>query len=122
MNLKNKSTVILLSGGLDSSTVIGLAKASKAKIFGLSFDYGQRHRKELNSAITIAKHFEIEKLKIVKRYQKLSSKAELTKLDKKYYLQPAWKNDNGFSLTIDFVKNNPEWNLSLQTHKFLRIK
>ena len=42
MDLKNKSAVILLSGGLDSSTVTGLAKASKAKIFGLSFDYGQR--------------------------------------------------------------------------------
>ena len=65
MDLKNKSAVILLSGGLDSSTVIGLAKASKAKIFGLSFDYGQRHKKELNSALTIAKHFEIEEFKIV---------------------------------------------------------
>ena len=46
MDLKNKSAVILLSGGLHSSTVTGLAKASKAKIFGLSFDYGQRHKKE----------------------------------------------------------------------------
>ena len=66
MNLKYKSIVILLSGGLDSSTVTGLAKASKAKIFGLSFDYGQRHKKELHSALTIAKHFEIEEFKIVK--------------------------------------------------------
>ena len=66
MNLTNKSTVILLSGGLDSSTVMALAKASKAKIFGLSFDYGQRHKKELDSALTIAKHFEIEEFKIVK--------------------------------------------------------
>ena len=50
MNLKNKSIVVLLSGGLDSSTVTGIAKKSEAKIFGLSFDYGQRHKKELNSA------------------------------------------------------------------------
>ena len=72
-------------------------------------------QKDIDFAIKI-------KQEIVKRYQKLSSKAELAKLDKKYYLQPAWKNDNGFSLTIDFVKKNPEWNLSLQTHKYLKIK
>ena len=59
MTLKNKSIVVLLSGGLDSSTVTGLAKKSEAKIFGLSFDYGQRHKKELNSASIIAKHFDI---------------------------------------------------------------
>ena len=55
MTLKNKSIVVLLSGGLDSSTVTGIAKKSEAKIFGLSFDYGQRHKKELNSASIIAK-------------------------------------------------------------------
>ena len=57
MNLKNKSIVVLLSGGLDSSTVTGIAKKSEAKIFGLSFDYGQRHKKELHSASIIAEHF-----------------------------------------------------------------
>ncbi len=80
MNLKNKSTVVLLSGGLDSSTVIGLAKASKAKIFGLSFDYGQRHKKELNSALTIAKHFKIEEFKIVKLDLSLWGGSSLTDL------------------------------------------
>ena len=66
MILKNKSIVILLSGGLDSSTVTSIAKNSKAKIFGLSFDYGQRHKKELNSASIIAKHFEIHEFKKIK--------------------------------------------------------
>ena len=42
--------------------------------------------------------------------------------EKIYYLQPAWGNKNGLSLAIDFVKNNPNWNLSLQTHKYLKIK
>ena len=32
-----------------------------------------------------------------------------------------WNNENGFSLAIDFVKNNPDWKLSLQTHKYLKI-
>ena len=46
----------------------------------------------------------------------------LTKKDKIFYVQPAWNNANGFSLAIDFVKNNPDWKLSLQTHKYLKIK
>ena len=66
MKLTNKSIVVLLSGGLDSSTVTGIAKKSKAKVFGLSFDYGQRHKKEINSALAIAKHFDIQEFKIVK--------------------------------------------------------
>ncbi len=66
MTFKNKSIVVLLSGGLDSSTVTGIAKKAKANIYGLSFDYGQRHKKELNSAVIIAKHFNIEEFKIVK--------------------------------------------------------
>ena len=72
-------------------------------------------QKDIDFAIDI-------KQKIMNKYQKLSSKEDSAKLDKKYYLQPAWKNDDGFSLTIDFIKKNPEWNLSLQTHKYLKIK
>ena len=82
MDLNNKSTVILLSGGLDSSTVTGLAKASKANIFGLSFDYGQRHKKELDSALTIAKHFEIEEFKIIKLDLSLWGGSSLTDIKK----------------------------------------
>ena len=82
MNLKNKSAVILLSGGLDSSTVTGLAKSYKAKIFGLSFDYGQRHKKELDSALTIAKHFEIEEFKVVKIDLSLWGGSSLTDIKK----------------------------------------
>ena len=66
MNISKKTIVILASGGLDSSTVAGLARSSKAKIYGLSFDYGQRHNKELESAKKIAKYFKFEDLKIVK--------------------------------------------------------
>ena len=66
MDLKNKSIVILASGGLDSSTVAAVAKKSGAKIFGLSFDYGQRHKKELIAAKKIAKKFFFEELKIIK--------------------------------------------------------
>ena len=82
MDLNNKSAVILLSGGLDSSTVTGLAKASQAKIFGLSFDFGQRHKKELDSARIIAKHFAIEEFKIVKLDLSLWGGSSLTDINK----------------------------------------
>ncbi len=83
MNLKNKSVVVLLSGGLDSSTVTGIAKKSNAKIFGLSFDYGQRHKKELNSALTIAKHFNIQEFKIIKLDLSLWGGSSLTDTKRK---------------------------------------
>ena len=83
MFLQNKSVIVLLSGGLDSSTVTGIAKKSNAKIYGLSFDYGQRHKKELNSAITIAKHYNINELKIVKLDLSLWGGSSLTDIQKK---------------------------------------
>ena len=46
--------VILLSGGLDSSTVLYLAKSEGYDCYALSFDYQQRHRRELTAAKTIA--------------------------------------------------------------------
>ena len=46
--------VILLSGGLDSSTVLYQAKASGCECYAISFDYQQRHRGELHAAVAIA--------------------------------------------------------------------
>jgi 7-cyano-7-deazaguanine synthase len=46
--------VILLSGGLDSSTVLYLAKSEGYSCYALSFDYQQRHRRELEAANAIA--------------------------------------------------------------------
>jgi 7-cyano-7-deazaguanine synthase len=46
--------VILLSGGLDSSTVIYQAKADGCDCYAISFDYQQRHRRELQSALDVA--------------------------------------------------------------------
>ncbi len=47
--------VILLSGGLDSSTVLYQALADGYECYAISFDYQQRHRRELHSALAIAK-------------------------------------------------------------------
>jgi 7-cyano-7-deazaguanine synthase len=47
-------SVILLSGGMDSATVLAMAKRHGAECFALSFDYGQRHGAELDAARVIA--------------------------------------------------------------------
>ncbi|MEA5574880.1 7-cyano-7-deazaguanine synthase QueC [Anabaena sp. UHCC 0451] len=46
--------VILLSGGLDSSTVLYQAKVDGCECYAISFDYQQRHRRELQSAMFVA--------------------------------------------------------------------
>ena len=49
-------TVILLSGGLDSATVLALAQAQGLTCYTLSFDYGQHHRAELEAAVRVSRH------------------------------------------------------------------
>ena len=50
-----KSAVVLLSGGLDSATVLAMARADGWLCHALSVDYGQRHRAELAAAARVAK-------------------------------------------------------------------
>lgn len=49
-----KKAVILLSGGLDSVTCLAIAKAAGFACYALSFDFGQKHKVELESAKKIA--------------------------------------------------------------------
>jgi 7-cyano-7-deazaguanine synthase len=50
--------VCLLSGGLDSSVCLALARSQGFECYALSFDYGQRHRVELESAARVAQSLE----------------------------------------------------------------
>jgi 7-cyano-7-deazaguanine synthase len=51
--------VVLLSGGLDSTTTLAIALAEGFVCHGITFDYGQRHRVELDAAARVAKAFDV---------------------------------------------------------------
>jgi 7-cyano-7-deazaguanine synthase len=52
-----KKAVILVSGGIDSSTIMAIARSEGFDLYALSFDYGQRHRYELESAGRVSRFF-----------------------------------------------------------------
>ncbi len=52
--------VVLLSGGLDSATTLAIAVEECSEVHALSFDYGQRHSRELESAKRIAEHYGVK--------------------------------------------------------------
>jgi len=58
-------TVVLLSGGLDSSTVLAIAVKEGFKPYAISFRYGQRHKVELAAASRIAQSFSVKRHIIV---------------------------------------------------------
>ena len=57
--------VVLLSGGADSATTLALAHAEGRELYALSFDYGQRHLRELESAKMVAEVVGVKKHLIV---------------------------------------------------------
>lgn len=61
----NKKAVVLVSGGLDSTTVLAMAQAQGYSCYTISFDYGQRHRAELVAAEKTAKAFGAVEHKVV---------------------------------------------------------
>src|SRR6266545_6412108 len=55
--MRRKKAIVLLSGGLDSATCLLIAKQEGFEVFALSFDYGQRHRVELERARQLATRY-----------------------------------------------------------------
>lgn len=54
-----RKAVVLLSGGLDSTTVLAIAHAEGYELHTLSFDYGQRHQREVEAARAVARHYRV---------------------------------------------------------------
>jgi 7-cyano-7-deazaguanine synthase len=61
-----KRAVVLLSGGVDSVTTLALAKSEGYDLYALSFDYGQRHKIELQLSRKNARKFDVKKHLITK--------------------------------------------------------
>ncbi|WP_144992427.1 7-cyano-7-deazaguanine synthase QueC [Polystyrenella longa] len=59
MAASDKRAVVLVSGGLDSATVLAIARSQGYELFALSFRYGQRHSYELEAATNICSQFEV---------------------------------------------------------------
>lgn len=63
--MTDKKAVVLLSGGLDSATILAQAKAAGFACYSMSFDYGQRHRAELHAAERVARQMEVVEHKVI---------------------------------------------------------
>src|SRR5437667_3234464 len=65
MNTRKKA-VVLLSGGLDSTTVLAIAHHEGFELYTLSFDYGQRHQREVEAASAVARYYQVQQQQTVK--------------------------------------------------------
>ncbi len=64
-DINNESAVVLLSGGLDSATVLAIASHAGYTCYALSFDYGQRHAPELKAAKQLATHYCVHEHRLI---------------------------------------------------------
>ncbi len=65
MTQPRRSAIVLLSGGLDSSTALAIAAEENFELYALSFRYGQRHARELEASQRIAEHFGCREHRVV---------------------------------------------------------
>lgn len=65
MNTTKPKAVVVLSGGLDSTTCMGIAKEAGFELYPLTFDYGQLHNREVEQARKIAAFYEVKQHKVV---------------------------------------------------------
>jgi 7-cyano-7-deazaguanine synthase len=74
----NKRAIILLSGGLDSATTLAIARDEGYETHALSFDYGQRHNIELESAKRVARSLQVREHRILKLDNSIFAGSALT--------------------------------------------
>lgn len=60
-----RKAVVLLSGGIDSATTLAVAMAEGYETYALTFDYGQRHRKEVEAARKLASSMGVKEHKVL---------------------------------------------------------
>jgi 7-cyano-7-deazaguanine synthase len=72
------AAIVLSSGGLDSTTCLAIAREEGFKIYSLSFDYGQRHRFELEAAGKLATAFGVAEHRVIRIDLRQFGKSALT--------------------------------------------
>ena len=60
-----QKAIVLLSGGLDSTTTLAIAQQQGFELHTLSFDYGQRHQREVDAAAAIARYYGVTRQKTI---------------------------------------------------------
>jgi 7-cyano-7-deazaguanine synthase len=65
MTNRSKKAVVLLSGGLDSATTLAIARSQGFDCYALTFSYGQRHAREIDSAKSVAKALNVIEHRII---------------------------------------------------------
>ena len=73
-----KHAIVLLSGGLDSATALAIARSQGYETYALSFDYGQRHQREIEAARKIANSLGAKKHLVVKIDNQIFAGSALT--------------------------------------------
>jgi len=73
-----KKAIILLSGGLDSATVAAIALNKEYDLHAVSFDYGQKHKKELDHVNLIRQSFNINSAQVIKLEPEVFATSSLT--------------------------------------------
>lgn len=64
--LKDRRAVVLLSGGLDSAVAATIAKCERYDLYALTFDYGQRHKKEIEAAKAVGHSLRVKDHRVLK--------------------------------------------------------
>lgn len=95
-----RKAVILFSGGLDSTTVLALAKNQGFDCYPISFDYGQKHSAELIAAKKVAQYFDVKQHKIVAIPKDLFGPSALT--DESISV-PEYSDENNAELPVTYV-------------------
>ena len=65
LSARMKRTVIIHSGGMDSTVLLAHLLAEGREVHALSIDYGQRHRRELIAAAEICTHYKVPHLSLI---------------------------------------------------------
>ncbi|HLW35992.1 MAG TPA: 7-cyano-7-deazaguanine synthase QueC [Chthoniobacterales bacterium] len=73
-----KHAIVLLSGGLDSATTLAIARSQGYETYALSFDYGQRHKQEIEAAKHVAESLSTKKHLVVKLDNQIFAGSALT--------------------------------------------